>query len=211
MNTQETSARTQTGRTTGEEGYTFVEVLIVVAVIAALSVGAFALFTGRGQTTEMTAVAQQVGQTIQSQQQLIFRGLRNGMVSPNEIAGSLNSLLAEHRFVQSVAAAPGACTGGGSDMNGLQFNLDPSEFDTTAEAGELQSIIHASIVNVFSDEDGNAYGAADNRRYRAVMQITGTAGSSDAAGDYLDDSTAALFTLNPPNNTAVAYACLDNT
>lgn len=208
MKTQDMSARTQTDHTTGQEGYTFVEVLIVVAVIAALSVGAFALFTGRGKTTEMTAVAQQVGQTIQSQQQLIYRGFRNGLVSPAEVAGALNSLLADHRFVNNVVGGAGACAGSGSDMDGLVIGLNPDEFDTAEEAGELQSIIHAAVINVFSDEDGNVFLPTDDRAFRRVMRISGTAGSTDAAGDYLDDSTPAAST---PGVSATVYACLDNT
>ena len=73
--------KTTWARQPSEKGYTFVEVLIVVAVIAALAVGAFALFTGRGKTTEMSAIAQQVAQTVQSQQQLIFKGLRTGKIT----------------------------------------------------------------------------------------------------------------------------------
>ena len=110
MKLQTVSATALVVRKQDEKGYTFVEVLIVVAVIAALAIGGFALYTGRGKTTEMTSMAQQVGQTIQSQQQLIYKGLRNGKVSSAEVAGSLNSLLAGHRFVTSVVSSQTACT-----------------------------------------------------------------------------------------------------
>ena len=206
MNTQDISAKKRAGPTSGQEGYTFVEVLIVVAVIAALSVGAFALFTGRGKTTEMTAMAQQIGQTIQSQQQLIYRGLRNGKISAGEIAGSLNSLLAEHRFVESVTANQNACSSPGGSKNGLVFELDPDEFDTDEEAGELQSIIQASIVNVFTDETGSPF--TDQRSFHDVMEIS-SPGSTNTASSYLNSTEAASYTSSPP--AATANACLDNT
>ena len=106
MKLQTVSATSAAVRKQDEKGYTFVEVLIVVAVIAALAIGGFALYTGRGKTTEMTSMAQQVGQTVQSQQQLIYKGLRNGKVSSAEVAGSLNSLLAGHRFVDFGEVGP---------------------------------------------------------------------------------------------------------
>ena len=189
-----------------ESGYTFVEVLIVVAVIAALAIAGFGLYTGRGKTTEMTSMAQQVGQTIQSQQQLIFRGLRNGKVSSAEIAGSLNSLLAEHRFVDSVASNQSACTSPSATKSGLVINLDTDEFDTTQEAGELQSIVHAAIVNVFTDESGNAF--ADERSFHDVIEISAP-GGVNAPRPYLNSSTPAVYTSAPL--AATAYACLDNT
>lgn len=190
-----------------EKGYTFVEVLIVVAVIAALAIGGFALYTGRGKTTEMTSMAQQVGQTIQSQQQLIFKGLRNGKISSAEVAGSLNSLLAEHRFVASVTSNQSACTTPGATKSGLVFELNAGEFDTPEEAGEMQSIIHAAIANVFSDNNGNAY--IDTRSFDDVIDISAPGGTNTARA-YLDSSVAATYTAGPPA-AATANACLDNT
>ena len=194
-------------RSSTEDGYTFVEVLIVVAVIAALAVGAFALFTGRGKTTEMTALAQQVGQTVQSQQQLIFRGFRNGKVTSSEMAGSLNSLLADHRFIIGVSSNQSACDTPSATKSGLVFNLNPVEFDTTEEAGEMQSIIHAALNNVFTDEDGNAF--TDDRSFHDVIDIS-SVGPNNMASAYLGDSAAASFATGTPN-VALANACLDNT
>ena len=194
-------------RRRNECGYTFVEVLIVVAVIAALAIAGFALYTGRGKTTEMTSMAQQVGQTIQSQQQLIYRGLRNSRVSAAEIAGSLNSLLAEHRFVESVTAGQNACSTPSASKSGLIIQLDPEEFDTAEEAGELQSIVHASLANVFTDENGTAF--ADKRSFHDVIDIS-LPGANNAPRPYLDSSAPAVFTPGTPP-TATAYACLDNT
>ena len=191
---------------TNEGGYTFVEVLIVVAVIAALSIGAFALFTGRGKSTEMTALAQEVGHTIQSQQHLMYRNLRNGKVSAAEIAGSLNSLLADHRFVNSVADGQAACTSPSATKSGLILDLDTDEFNSNEEAGELQSIIHASIVNVFSDEDGIPY--TDERSFHDVLLISAP-GALNEASAYLGDSAAASYVVTPPS--ATVNVCLDNT
>lgn len=207
MKRQSLSATSPVIQERDERGYTFVEVLIVVAVIAALAIGGFALYTGRGKTTEMTSMAQQVGQTIQSQQQLIFKGLRNGKVSAAEIAGSLNSLLAEHRFVASVTAGQGACTSPGATKSGLILNLSPDEFDTTEEAGELQSVVHAAISNVFTDENGNAF--LDDRSFHDVIDIS-SPGATNNARNYLNSSTPASYTAGSPG-TAIAYACLDNT
>ena len=206
MNNQSLSGTLAVMRGRDESGYTFVEVLIVVAVIAALAIAGFGLYTGRGKTTEMTSMAQQVGQTIQSQQQLIFRGLRNGKVSAAEIAGSLNSLLAEHRFVSSVIADQRACTSPSATKSGLVINLEVDEFDTTEEAGELQSIVHAAIVNVFTDESGNAF--TDDRSFHDVIDVSAP-GGTNAPRPYLNSSTAAVYTATPAS--ATAYACLDNT
>ena len=207
MKLQTVSATAPVVRKQDEKGYTFVEVLIVVAVIAALAIGGFALYTGRGKTTEMTSMAQQVGQTIQSQQQLIYKGLRNGKVASAEVAGSLNSLLAGHRFVASVASSQNACTAAGATKSGLVFELNPEEFDTSGEAGEIQSIIQAAIANVFVDEDGNAY--TDKRSFHDVINISAPGGTNNAR-TYLDASTTATYTMGPPA-TATANACLDNT
>ena len=206
MKNQSLSGTPAVMRGRDESGYTFVEVLIVVAVIAALAIAGFGLYTGRGKTTEMTSMAQQVGQTIQSQQQLIFRGLRNGKVSAAEIAGSLNSLLAEHRFVDSVASNQSACTSPSATKSGLVINLDTDEFDTTQEVGELQSIVHAAIVNVFTDENGSAY--TDERSFDDVIDISAPGGTNTARA-YLGSSAPAVYTSAPL--AATAYACLDNT
>ena len=207
MNTQDIPARKRAGHASGQEGYTFVEVLIVVAVIAALSIGAFALFTGRGRTTEMTAVAQQVGQTIQSQQQLIYRGLRTGKISSAEIAGSLNSLLSEHRFVIAVTSNQNACASPSGTKSGLLFELEPGEFDSTAAAGELQSIIHASIVNAFTDETGSPF--TDRRSFHDVIEISNPGGTNSASA-YVGSSEAASYSVGPPPDATVNI-CLDNT
>ena len=205
----------QTDRTPGgparrEKGYTFVEVLIVVAVVAALSVGAFALFTGRGKTTEMTAMGQQIAQTVQTQQQLIYRGFRNAKISASELAGSLNSLLANHRFVESVESGDAACTAGGANKDGIVFDLNPEEFLTPEAAGEMQSIIHAAINNVFTDENGSPFDRSiDERSYEEVIEISSPQ-NTDKASDYLQESAAAIRVL-PPNDEAKAYACLDST
>ena len=37
------------------------------------------------------------------------------------------------------------------------FDLDATQFDTSEEAGEFQSIVHAAIVNAFTDETGNPF------------------------------------------------------
>ena len=203
MKNQSLSGTPAVMRGRDESGYTFVEVLIVVAVIAALAIAGFGLYTGRGKTTEMTSMAQQVGQTIQSQQQLIFRGLRNGKVSAAEIAGSLNSLLAEHRFVDTVLSGNVACTSPNTGKSGLLIRLNRDDFDTDEEVGELQSIVHAAIVNVFTDESGNAY--TDERSYHDVIDVSAP-GATNAPRPYLDSSTAGISTPN-----AIAYVCLDNT
>ena len=207
MKLQTVSATSPAVRKQDEKGYTFVEVLIVVAVIAALAIGGFALYTGRGKTTEMTSMAQQIGQTVQSQQQLIFKGLRNGKVTSAEVAGSLNSLLSGHRFVISVASSQNACTTPGATKSGLVFNLNPDDFDTVEEAGEVQSIIHAAIINVFADDSGNAY--TDKRSFDEVINIS-AAGGTNTAMAYLNSSAAATYTAGSPA-TAAANACLDNT
>ena len=206
MNIQDPIIGKRMGRTANESGYTFVEVLIVVAVIAALAVGAFALFTGRGKTTEMSAIAQQVAQTIQSQQQLIFKGLRTGKISSDEVAGSLNSLLADHRFIVSVSSDQDACTSPSATKDGLVFDLETTQFDTSEEAGEFQSIVHAAIVNAFTDETGNAF--TDRRSFHDVIQISSPGGTNEASV-YLNSSAAAVYTATPPE--ATAHACLDNT
>ena len=207
MKLQTVSATSPAVRKQDEKGYTFVEVLIVVAVIAALAIGGFALYTGRGKTTEMTSMAQQIGQTVQSQQQLIFKGLRNGKVTSAEVAGSLNSLLSGHRFVISVASNQNACTTPGATKSGLVFNLNADDFDTVEEAGEVQSIIHAAIINVFADDSGNAY--TDKRSFDEVINIS-AAGGTNTAMAYLNSSAAATYTAGSPA-TAAANACLDNT
>ena len=207
MKLQTVSGTSPAVRKQDEKGYTFVEVLIVVAVIAALAIGGFALYTGRGKTTEMTSMAQQVGQTIQSQQQLIYKGLRNGKVSSAEVAGSLNSLLAGHRFVTSVTSNQSACTAPSATKSGLVFNLNAEEFDTSEEAGEIQSIIQAAIANVFVDQNGSAY--TDKRSFHDVINISAPGGMNNAR-TYLDASTAATYTAGSPA-TAIANACLDNT
>ena len=207
MKLQTVSATSAAVRKQDEKGYTFVEVLIVVAVIAALAIGGFALYTGRGKTTEMTSMAQQVGQTVQSQQQLIYKGLRNGKVSSAEVAGSLNSLLAGHRFVTSVKPDQNACTTPGATKSGLVFELNAEEFDTSEEAGEMQSIIHAAISNVFVDEDGIPY--LDKRSFHDVINISSPGGTNSARA-YLDTSAAAIYTPGTPA-TSIANACLDNT
>ena len=85
MKLQTVSATSPAVRKQDEKGYTFVEVLIVVAVIAALAIGGFALYTGRGKTTEMTSMAQQIGQTVQSQQQLIFKDCATARLRPRRL------------------------------------------------------------------------------------------------------------------------------
>lgn len=207
MKHQSLSGTAAVVRKRDERGYTFVEVLIVVAVIASLAIAGFALYTGRGKTTEMTSMAQQVGQTIQSQQQLIFRGLRNGKVSAPEIAGSLNSLLAEHRFVTSVISGQDACTMPAASKSGLIINLNVDEFDTTEEAGELQSIVHAAITNVFVDESGAPF--ADRRSFQEVIDISAP-GAVNTAQAHLVSSAPAAYVAGPPVE-ATAYVCLDNT
>ena len=207
MKLQTVSGTSPAVRKQDEKGYTFVEVLIVVAVIAALAIGGFALYTGRGKTTEMTSMAQQVGQTIQSQQQLIYKGLRNGKISAPEVAGSLNSLLAGHRFVTSVTSNQSACTAPSATKSGLVFNLNAEEFDTSEEAGEVQSIIQAAVSNVFVDENGNAY--TDKRSFHDVINIS-SQGTTNTARAYMDTSAAATYAAGPPA-TAIANACLDNT
>ena len=87
------------------------------------------------------------------------------------------------------------------------FNLNAEEFDTSEEAGEIQSIVQAAIANVFVDENGNAY--TDKRSFHDVINISAPGGTNNAR-TYLDASIAATYTAGPPA-TAIANACLDNT
>ena len=133
--------------------------------------------------------------------------MRNGKVTSAEVAGSLNSLLSGHRFVISVASSQNACTTPGATKSGLVFNLNADDFDTVEEAGEVQSIIHAAIINVFADDSGNAY--TDKRSFDEVINIS-AAGGTNTAMAYLNSSAAATYTAGSPA-TAAANACLDNT
>ena len=89
----------QTPARTRERGYTFTEVLIVLGIVAALAIGAFVLFTQRGASTEMGQVAQQIGETISSQQRMIAAGMRGSKVSSREFASAVGNMLATHKFI----------------------------------------------------------------------------------------------------------------
>ena len=156
---------------TREAGWTFGEVLVVVGVIAALAIGAFAVYTQLGGSTELSQLAGQIGERAGSQKRLIDSGLRSGEVSAREFAASVGTLIANHKFVtggsggtalgsgttvSEVITGTIACTGSGVNSFGFQINLVNNGDNSLSEDQlfEFQGLIIAAIQAALVDDAG---------------------------------------------------------
>ena len=151
--------------------------LVVVGVIAALAIGAFAVYTQLGGSTEAAQLAGQIGERAGSQNRMIQSGLRSGKVSRNEFSASVGTMIQNHKFVTGgnsgsgvtgvvtqvigggtpALAATAVCgTGAHADSIGFVINLS---FDGDAaldlqEMTEFQGQIAAALKSALVDVDG---------------------------------------------------------
>ena len=198
-------------------GYTFTEVLIVLGIVAALAIGAFVLFTQRGTSTEMGQVAQQIGETISSQQRMIASGMRGGQVSPRELASSIGNMLSTHKFITGGGTAPSpvavqvggtvptsvgsgaltganVCSGSGADGFAIYLAFGGTPELDLQELTELQSQIIAAIKNPFNNAPPGG----------SFVQVMDTAGTADLAG--LDRSEAPIIgTATAPSQLFICF------
>ena len=186
-------------RRRNSKGFSLVEIIIGIAALAALAIGAFVYFSGRAVTTELTSMANQVGETIRSQQQLRTKNLRAAKVSTTEFSGAVASLLQDHKYINSTTpttAGDGTgatmCSTASGNATGFTIGLATGTGALTlAEASELQALVHTSLKNVFTDPDTSAYFATgSNEAYEEVLDVT--AGKNPGE---LDNSAAATATL----------------
>lgn len=140
----------------GEKGFTLIEILVTLAVIALLIVITATFMGERATDTRHEAIASQVAQTIAAQQQLYVSGLRDARMNSAVVAGRVrNGLVAMDEFT-AVAANATACT---TAAAGLVITIDGDNGEGVINAANLQALLHAAVNDLFvNPADGGAYG-----------------------------------------------------
>ena len=159
-----------------EKGFTLMEVLIALAVLAVIIAITAGALGGRATDTQLGGVANQVAAAIQSRQLLFVNGLRDANMTVAEVAGLLGTVFEDSDIIDppTTGFATDAANAGtycaGANGNGLEIDLVAGALDAN-EAIALQALIQSSVNDLF---DGML--AADPGSYADVFGYTTATG-----------------------------------
>ena len=132
-----------------EKGFTLMEILVALAIIAIIIAVTANVLGGRATDTRLESIASGVAQSVQSTQQLFINDLRQAEVTEEELAGRLSSALTPLSEVTSVSATSGtACDTGSAGVSIVMTTGVPGALDA-AEQAALQALINTGINNIF--------------------------------------------------------------
>ena len=162
-----------------EKGFTLMEVLIALAVLAVIIAITAGALGGRATDTQLGGVANQVAASIQSRQLLFVNGLRDANMSVQEVAGLLGTVFEDSDIIDPPATGFDTNSSGtycnAATGNGIEIDLVPTALDAN-EAIALQALIQSSVNDLF---DGIA--ATDPGGYQDVFGYTTSTGPETGA------------------------------
>lgn len=168
----------------GEKGFTLMEVLVTLAILAVLIGLVAAALGGRVTDTRFEAVASQAGQVLGTQRQLFTNELREGATNATtannsltmeELAGRLGTVLTQIDGITAVGDDTGAtvCDGGTATDAGIFLTVDANLVADANEAAAVQSLLLnqaraafdggiGTAANFNDGNYGNVFGTADD-------------------------------------------------
>ena len=170
-----------------QNGFTLVEIMVVLGLITVLAGIAAAAFGGRARIVLLDAHAEQAAEALRARQIDYAGGVRAHPMSTIEIAAAIDQALAPgSNIVTSVAAETGACADHAAmtSPTGLRIFIASGAL-SHSEAQRLQDEMRARIAEVF---DG--IGPDDLGGYRNVLEIQVADNINDAASNAHTAATA---------------------
>ena len=141
----------------GEKGFTLMEILVALAIIAVVVAVTAAVLGGRATGTRLEAVASSAARTIQAQQQLYVGGLRTAVTTEAGLANRLNTAVAPVTGIDSVTASNDACAGTEAADIGFAFEYSLPVDDDGAEIlqEQMRDAITAIFIDIPATENGS--------------------------------------------------------